>query len=171
MTTRLSQLVFFISLCAFGCSGTQKQTNEANAAQANQAAARPKAVAVKVFLSPAGGSTVIGMIKITPEGEVAHAQGDFNGLAEGAYTVRILEIRTCDINEAKKANAANEEPYVQDLGVLKADQNGALAIDAKIADPSYSIGEAMVIYANKDDAQAVKNADARLACGLLAKGE
>ena len=158
------------------------------AACSNMSLRSPTATAA---LAPTKGSQVTGTVKFVQKGDKVVVDARITGLSQGLHGFHVHEKGDCTaadaasagghFNPRKAPHAGPDIPerHAGDLGNLTADAGGVAVYHAEVAGISVGtaidsiVGRAVIVHANADDlrTQPSGNAGARLACGLISKGQ
>ncbi|HYL17386.1 MAG TPA: superoxide dismutase family protein [Burkholderiales bacterium] len=158
------------------------------AACSNMNVRSPTATAV---LAPTKGSQVAGNVKFVQRGERVLVDARVTGLTPGLHGFHVHEKGDCTaadatsagghFNPRKAPHAGPDIPerHAGDLGNLNADASGVAVYHAEVGGISLGtaidsiVGRAVIVHANPDDlrTQPTGNSGARLACGLISKGQ
>jgi superoxide dismutase, Cu-Zn family len=148
----------------------------------------PTATAV---LAPTKGNQVAGNVKFVQRGDKVVVDARVTGLTPGLHGFHVHEKGDCTaadgtsagahFNPRKAPHAGPDSPerHAGDLGNLNADANGVAVYHAEVSGITLGtaldsiIGRAVIVHANADDlrTQPSGNSGARMACGLISKGQ
>jgi len=147
----------------------------------------PTAIAM---LAPTEGNTASGVVEFEQDGDIMHVQIRIEGLsASTTHGLHIHEKGDCRAPDASSAGGHfnphgsahggtdSEVRHAGDLGNVRSDANGAVAMDIKVKGISLGtggdsiIGRAVIVHARADDLVSQPSGDAgpRIACGLISK--
>jgi superoxide dismutase, Cu-Zn family len=142
-------------------------------------------------LAPTKGSQAAGNVSFVQRGEKVLVEARITGLTPGLHGFHVHEKGDCTAADGMSAGAHfnphkaphagpdSAQRHAGDLGNLTADASGVAVYRAEVAGISLGtgadsiVGRAVIVHANPDDlrTQPAGNAGARLACGLISKGE